>query len=87
MGKKIVITKFLGTCSSKEIGLLAERYGKPSSHRLAVKAIKEFDNSFISELQLNFPNPYADYTNIKYINGEKILHYVWSAIDYLFKIE
>jgi hypothetical protein len=78
------ITQFIGTCSSKEIGEMAEKRGKKFSYKKAVQLIKNYNVDLYNDLALNLRNPWQDETNIK---KGKILHIVHSAIDYLFLIE
>ena len=77
--------EFMGTCVSREISTLAEKYGRPSSYKNACRMIKESYPDIYHELALNLRNPWAYMTNTKTINGEKILHIVHSQTDYLFK--
>lgn len=78
--------QFLGTCSDPKISEIAKKYGKPSSYKNACKVIKNNYPNIYYNLTMEFYNPFEDNTNIKIINGERILHIVHSAIDYLFKI-
>lgn len=81
------ITEFLGTCSSQEIGDFALKYGRPVSYKYALKLIKSYDNSIYQSLMPEFYNPWNDNTNIKKVKGERFLHIVHSAVDYIFKLE
>lgn len=74
----------MGTCSSKEIGDLAEKPGKKFWYKKAVKVILEYNPDFIEYFDIRFRNPWADNTNIKKGN---ILHVVHSAVDFLFVIK
>ena len=89
MAAEIKILEFMGTCSSQEIGDLAELKGKKCSYKRAKKAVLEFDPEiYYDVLLMDYWNPYDHYTNIKEVEGKgTILHIVNSAIDYLFKIE
>jgi len=78
------ITEFLGTCSSKEIGDLAEKSGRKFSYKKAIALIKEYDLALYEALALHLFNPWHHNTNIKQGN---ILHIVHSQIDYLFTIK
>lgn len=78
--------QFLGTCSDPEIAEMAEKYGRPSSYKNSCKVIKINYPDIHYSLGMEFYNPWEDNTNIKVINGERILHIVHSQIDYLFKI-
>lgn len=80
----IEIISFLGTCSSIEIGNLAEKKGKKFNYQKAIKAIKYFSPEMYNSLALNLRNPWDHETNIK---DKKYLHVVHSAVDYLFEIE
>lgn len=82
--KHYKVIDFMGTCSSQEIGELAEKPGKRFSYKKAVKAILEYEPSFIEYFNIQFRNPWADNTNIKKGN---ILHVVHSAVDFLFIIK
>ena len=81
------ITQFLGTCSSKEIGEFAQRYGRPVSYKYALKLIKNYSDVIYNGLMPDFYNPWEHETNIKNVKGERFLHIVHSAVDYIFKLE
>ena len=83
----VQITEFLGTCSSQVIGDFALRYGRTVSYKYALKLIKNFDITLYQSLMPEFYNPWNDNTNIKKVNGERFLHIVHSAVDYIFKLE
>lgn len=80
------IIQFLGTCIDPKIANLANKYGRPSSYKNACRVIKNNYPEFYYSLGMEFYNPWENNTNIKNINGVKILHIVNSQIDYLFKI-
>ena len=81
------IVEFLGTCSNKEIGEFALRYGRKSSYNRAKSMVKKFSLELYNELSMDFRNPWADHTNIKKVKGIKYLHVVYSCIDYIFIIK
>jgi len=78
---------FIGTCVSADIAKIAEKHGRPSSYKNACRQIKRDYPKLYEELALNLYNPWENETNIKKIGNERILHIVYSAIDYLFIIE
>ena len=84
------ILKFMGTCSSIEIGNFAEKYGRKSSFKTAKKAIKIYDSHLYNSLSLDYKTYYEEHTNIKtgILFGEKgkFLHIIHSAVDYIFLI-
>ncbi len=80
----MIITEFIGTCSSPEIAELAEKRGRKFSYKKACKLIQSFDPLMYSDLALNLRNPWDHETNI--ILG-KYLHIVHSAVDYIFLFE
>lgn len=81
------IDYFLGTCSSKSIGELAEKKGKKFSYNKAKKLIKNYSFEIYEDLSLDLMNPWDYETNIKTIKDIKYLHIVHSAIDYLFVLK
>ena len=83
----IIVSEFLGTCSDKIIGELAQRYGRKVSYKYAMKLIKNFNHDVYNLLTPGYYNPWESETNVKRISGNKYLHVVHSAIDYIFKLD
>ena len=83
----IIISKFLGTCSDKKVADLALKYGRKVSYKYAMKLIKNFDSNVYNLLTPGFYNPWESETNVKRVGGNKYLHIVHSAIDYVFKLD
>ena len=80
------ITDFIGTCATKSTADIALKYGRTVSYKYALKLIKSYNIYIYESLSPNFSNPWSDCTNIKTINGQKYLHIIHSAIDYIFKL-
>ena len=80
------IDEFLGTCISTEIGQFAETKGKKFSYKKSCKLIKNYSQDLYNELALHLYNDWYKETNIKTRKGQKYLHIVHSATDYIFTV-